>query len=1450
MRNRFAKFLSIFLVIAMLAGALPVRKAVFAAEEETAAETATETEAKKEYGDTDKAPAPEAKGETDKTTETEPAPATEPAEEETSAPTANPSEEPSEQTAEVPGESAKSSKRNDGTVISSISVTITAPSAGAKPSYKASIPTGVGYYIDDDTGLTNSGYNKTVFWYDLSVGAAVDQDTGVFKAGHQYEVYVYLTSKENYSFDFSNAKATLNGNTAETARMAFDRIRVSYVFQPLAGTVTDIINSVEITLDAPEIGKTPDYTATFPSGANYYTSSYTSGGIKNDISWLNATSHSYLNPNSEFLQGYVYEVTVYLSAKSGYFFNQSSITAKVNGNAVDADNVYMDDDKLTVIYRFPKLVGASTVNIASAAVTLSAPSAGAAPDYTAEFPSGANYSSADNNSGNYRNGIIWWDVTSNAAVDPSSGTFKPGHQYKVEVYLAPKSGYSFSYSTTAKLNNQSASSTMDGSKLKVIYTFQALPAVTVSAVSLTLDAPANGASPDYTATFPSGAYYSSSSNNSGNYRNGIRWYDVTSSAEVNASSGKFQAGHQYRVEAYLTANDGYVFSSSATAKVNNATATAALDNGQLKVTYTFTVLAKIAISAVSLTLDAPSNGGTPDYTATFPSGATYASASNNTGNYRNGIRWYDVTSSAEVNASSGKFQAGHQYRVEAYLTAKDGYTFNSNTTAKVNNANATVAYSNNQLCVTYTFTALSKIAISAVSLTLDAPANGATPDYTATFPSGATYASASNNTGNYRNGIRWYDVTSSAEVNASSGKFQAGHQYRVEAYLTANDGYAFSSSTTAKVNNATATVALDNAQLKVTYTFTALAKVAISSVAITLDAPSIGGAPDYTATFPSGATYASSATNSGNYLNGIRWYDVTSNAEVNASSGKFQAGHQYRVEAYLTAKDGYAFNSSTTAKVNNATATVALDNGQLKVTYTFAALAKIAITAAAITVDAPSIGAAPDYTATLTSGVNYVSSSNNSGNYRNGIKWFDVTANADVNPTSGTFQPGHQYRVEAYLTAKDGYTFTASTTAKVNNAAATAAFDNAQLCVTYTFTALPVPTVYANIYCYNETDGQKITDGNVYVAQNNGTQLPAGANQIKISANSNESFTLTAGVTGGGYEFSGWYSGEYGSSSAALISRNATITVKITADTSYFAAFKKYTMINSLTFAADKAPTVGKTVQQCMPAVTVAEAGVSVSSVSLKNTSGTQLASTHSFSKGEQVVLSVVYSVNSAYKLADDIKSHTTLNGNTPSSHDTSKKTLTYTFTASGYISINGIEVSGIADKTYTGEALTQALVVTYNGKTLTEGTDYKVGYANNVEAGTATVIISGAGNYGGAKTVTFEILQASNTVTVKGKTVKVKYKKLRKKAQAISRSKVLTIANAKGTLSYSLVTVKRGKSKKYKKYFKINAANGIVTVKKKLRKGKYKVTVKVNASGDENYKGATKTVTFTVKVK
>ena len=76
--------------------------------------------------------------------------------------------------------------------------------------------------------------------------------------------------------------------------------------------------------------------------------------------------------------------------------------------------------------------------------------------------------------------------------------------------------------------------------------------------------------------------------------------------------------------------------------------------------------------------------------------------------------------------------------------------------------------------------------------------------------------------------------------------------------------------------------------------------------------------------------------------------------------------------------------------------------------------------------------------------------------------------------------------------------------------------------------------------------------------------------------------------------------------------------------------------------------------------------------------------------------------------------------------------------------SIADMKIKGIKDAEYTGKAITRKIKVK-NGKTvLTAGRDYTVSYKNNVNKGTASVIIKGKGNFKGKVEKTFEISAAS----------------------------------------------------------------------------------------------------------
>ena len=64
----------------------------------------------------------------------------------------------------------------------------------------------------------------------------------------------------------------------------------------------------------------------------------------------------------------------------------------------------------------------------------------------------------------------------------------------------------------------------------------------------------------------------------------------------------------------------------------------------------------------------------------------------------------------------------------------------------------------------------------------------------------------------------------------------------------------------------------------------------------------------------------------------------------------------------------------------------------------------------------------------------------------------------------------------------------------------------------------------------------------------------------------------------------------------------------------------------------------------------------------------------------------------------------------------------------------------------YSGRRNTPKATVVFAGKTLTENVDYTISYEDCIDAGTARVVVSGEGNYGGAAEKTFEIARKDIT--------------------------------------------------------------------------------------------------------
>ena len=166
--------------------------------------------------------------------------------------------------------------------------------------------------------------------------------------------------------------------------------------------------------------------------------------------------------------------------------------------------------------------------------------------------------------------------------------------------------------------------------------------------------------------------------------------------------------------------------------------------------------------------------------------------------------------------------------------------------------------------------------------------------------------------------------------------------------------------------------------------------------------------------------------------------------------------------------------------------------------------------------------------------------------------------------------------------------------------------------------------------------------------------------------------------------------------------------------------------------------------------------------------------------------------------------------------------------------------------KAYTGKALKPAATVKarVDGKatTLKAGTDYKITYANNINAGTATATITGKGNYKGTLTRNFKITKAANSIT-KFTPASKTYKYSKTNARTFQITATMK-SGTKPTYAKSGVTPSKGNS-----YITVSKT-GKVTVKSGMPRGTYTLKVKVAAKATTNYKAKTETKSLKIVVK
>lgn len=177
---------------------------------------------------------------------------------------------------------------------------------------------------------------------------------------------------------------------------------------------------------------------------------------------------------------------------------------------------------------------------------------------------------------------------------------------------------------------------------------------------------------------------------------------------------------------------------------------------------------------------------------------------------------------------------------------------------------------------------------------------------------------------------------------------------------------------------------------------------------------------------------------------------------------------------------------------------------------------------------------------------------------------------------------------------------------------------------------------------------------------------------------------------------------------------------------------------------------------------------------------------------------------------------------------------------------ISRFKVSNIKGSyAYTGKEIKPSPVVKSGSITLKKGRDYTVAYSDNTYLGTATVTITGTGKYSGTIKKSFKIVKAANPMRVKVKksVLAPRYAQVRKGDVYLNRNNI-TVRLAEGSVTYYNVSAKTAGKK-----IKVDKYSGNITIPKGLKKGTYKVRVKIKAEGNYYYKAVAKTVVYTVKV-
>lgn len=359
--------------------------------------------------------------------------------------------------------------------------------------------------------------------------------------------------------------------------------------------------------------------------------------------------------------------------------------------------------------------------------------------------------------------------------------------------------------------------------------------------------------------------------------------------------------------------------------------------------------------AVGIALPVP--GEKPDFTAEEP---FYTNSDKITR-----VEWVEYDEGWEWNkdmTANDTFKEGYWYVVYVYKETINNSKFSSTVIgyineeeAKLNGAQPTDNNTKVSFYKAYQCSNNNKeqrTLIKNIDLTVVKPVIGKTP----TFAKVDTAQYYSKNYGqpipNQHNGVVWENEKTNNYLNISNA-FKADCTYSVTYILEAKDGYYFDLiNTKATINGKKADISLGyiEGNNKSTILLVSLGgivpgdgKKEITSLDLSVTAPKDGEKPDYTKIDDNGyySNNGINGTSTKIYKNGIAWYKSASSYISPGTTEAFKGSSEYTVKIALTAKDGYKFANTVSAKINGKTATVeTFDDGSINVSVKLTALSK------------------------------------------------------------------------------------------------------------------------------------------------------------------------------------------------------------------------------------------------------------------------------------------------------------------------------------------------------------------------------------------------------------------------------------------------------------------------------------------------------------------------------